>query len=149
MLEQLWGSIWVFFHSHVIKFHYNDMTWGSWCLRSLATQLSVKQLVHANTKNQSAVLLSLCEGNLEMLSMSLYDNACQLLISVTLSYLDHGEAKFAWTCRIYWILVWEKIYNFWLVEVDFIGMIKYAWQNVHFQTIYQCFEGCISLNKVY
>ena len=43
-------------------YHYSDVTW---CLKSLATQLFIQQLVQSNNneKDQSSALLALCEGN--------------------------------------------------------------------------------------
>ena len=45
--------------------HYSDFTWASWHLKSLATRLFVKQVVHADIKrnHQSWALPAFCEGN--------------------------------------------------------------------------------------
>ena len=51
-------------HNKTMNPSYSEVTWASWYLESLATQLYAQQLVEANIKETpKPLLLALCEGN--------------------------------------------------------------------------------------
>ena len=70
--DRIWVSIvsadaWVKFgaspveHKETFVTHYSDITWASWCLKSLATRTACSGW--EQRKHQSSALLVLCEGN--------------------------------------------------------------------------------------